>query len=68
MQEDKLNLLGVYLQLVLLIFDAYGMHYVFLSQDIYVYLHLVLPMLYACSMHNMFLSKGVRVHNQIAAN
>ena len=56
MHEDKLNLLGVNLRLVLLILDAYGMHYVFLSWDIYVYLCLVLPMLYACSMHNIFLS------------
>ena len=67
MHEDKLNLLGVNLRLVLLFLDAYGMHYVFLSQDICVYLCLVLPMLYACSMHNIFLSKDVRVHNQIAA-
>ena len=34
MHEDKLSLLGVSLQLVLLILDAYDMHYVFLNQGI----------------------------------
>ena len=53
MHEDKLSLLGVSLQLVLLILDTYEMHYVFLNQGIYVYLCLALPLLYACIMHNI---------------